>query len=149
MLHSLPVFSHFPPLPTSKFGLSGAASQVGGLCMFCDPVGLCNDLSCEAGISPTATSTTTGVFNQRFEALFPRAGTLGCTSVTWSTSCCLTGQLQLCPPGSTIRQLAGSTSRHLAVNPVRPGCPAPPLPPDWMKVSSLSRRPWSSDFHTV
>ena len=30
------------------------------------------------GVSPTATSTPTGVFNQRFEALFPRAGNLGC-----------------------------------------------------------------------
>ena len=71
-------FQSLPPLPTSKLGPSGADSWVVGLCMFCDPVGLCNDLSCEAGISPTATSTTTGVFNQRFEALFPCAGTLGC-----------------------------------------------------------------------
>ena len=31
------------------------------------------------GVSPTAASTPTGVFNQRFEALFPRAGALGCT----------------------------------------------------------------------
>ena len=30
------------------------------------------------GISPAAASTPTGVFNQRFEALFPRAGALGC-----------------------------------------------------------------------
>ena len=29
------------------------------------------------GVSPAATSTPTGVFNQRFEALFPRTGTLG------------------------------------------------------------------------
>ena len=29
------------------------------------------------GVSPTATSTPTGVFNQRFEALFPHAGALG------------------------------------------------------------------------
>ena len=31
------------------------------------------------GVSPAATSTPTGVFTQRFEALFPRAGSLGCT----------------------------------------------------------------------
>ena len=31
------------------------------------------------GVSPAAASTLTGVFNQRFEALFPRAGALGCT----------------------------------------------------------------------
>ena len=30
------------------------------------------------GISPAAASTPMGVFNQRFEALFPRAGALGC-----------------------------------------------------------------------
>ena len=30
------------------------------------------------GVSPTATSTPTGVFNQRFEALFPNTGALGC-----------------------------------------------------------------------
>ena len=29
------------------------------------------------GVSPAATSTPTGVFSQRFEALFPRAGALG------------------------------------------------------------------------
>ena len=31
------------------------------------------------GVSPAAASTATGVFNHRFEALFPRAGGLGCT----------------------------------------------------------------------
>ena len=30
------------------------------------------------GVSPAATPTPTGVFNQRFEALFPHAGALGC-----------------------------------------------------------------------
>ena len=29
-------------------------------------------------VSPAAAPTPTGVFNQRFEALFPRAGALGC-----------------------------------------------------------------------
>ena len=31
------------------------------------------------GVSPAAAPTPTGVFNQRFEALFPRAVALGCT----------------------------------------------------------------------
>ena len=31
------------------------------------------------GVSPAAAPTRTGVFNQRFEALFPRDGALGCT----------------------------------------------------------------------
>ena len=37
-------------------------------------MGLSNELFCEAAV----TSTPTGVFNQRFEALFPFAGALGC-----------------------------------------------------------------------
>ena len=58
------------------------------------------------GVSPTATSTLTGVFNQRFEALFPCTGTLGCAV------CHLVNQLlfQLCPPRSTICRLTGSAS---------------------------------------
>ena len=34
--------------------------------------------SVRLGVSPTAASTPTGVFNQRFDALFPCAGALGC-----------------------------------------------------------------------
>ena len=68
-------------------------------------------------------------------------------SVTLSTSCCLAGQLQLCPPCSSIRHLPGSTRCCLAVSPLLPVCPSPPLLPVWMNVSSLS--PWLSDFHTV
>ena len=77
-----PLSAHFqslPSLPTNKLGPSGADSQVCGLVHALgppwvsptnSPVGL--------GVSPTAASTPTGVFNQRFEALFPRAGALGC-----------------------------------------------------------------------
>ena len=36
------------------------------------------------GVSPAAASTPTGVFSQRFEALFPHAGALGCV-VCFST----------------------------------------------------------------
>ena len=35
--------------------------------------------SVRLGVSPAAAPTPTGVFNQRFEALFPGAGALGCT----------------------------------------------------------------------
>ena len=38
------------------------------------------------GISPAAAPTPTGVFNQRFEALFPRAGALG--SAVCFVPCC-------------------------------------------------------------
>ena len=52
-------------------------------------------------------------------------------------------QLQPGLPHSTICHLR----RCLAVSPLRPSCPSPPLLPVWMNVSSLS--PWFSDFHTV
>ena len=42
--------------------------------------------SVSLGVSPTAASTPTGVFNQRFEALFPRTGALGC--VVCFAPCC-------------------------------------------------------------
>ena len=99
------------------------------------------------GVPPAAASTPMGVFNQRFEALFPCAGPWVARSVTWSTSCCLTSQLQLCPPRSTIHSLTGSASRHLAVSRLCPGCLCLPLLQVWMNVSSLS--PWLSDFHIV
>ena len=68
------------------------------------------------GVSPAAASTPTGVFNQRFEALFPCTGTLGCGAV-----CHLVNQLlfQLCPPRSTICRLTGSAS-CLALSPLCP-----------------------------
>ena len=67
-----------PLLPTIKLGSSGAGSRLGGLVRTLGPVGLSNDLSHEAGVSPAAAPTPTSVFNQRFEALFPRARALGC-----------------------------------------------------------------------
>ena len=41
------------------------------------------------GVSPAAAPTPTGAFNQRFEALFPGAGALGCA--VCFTPCCLSG----------------------------------------------------------
>ena len=58
------------------------------------------------GVSPADASTPTGVFNQRFEALFPHAGALGLH------------QLQPCPPRSTNCHLSGSASRCLAASPL-------------------------------
>ena len=101
------------------------------------------------GISPTAAPTPTSVFSQRFEALFPWAGTLGC-------EVCLALQLFLpvylhlnVGPPSTPADFWPTpvSSRHLATGPLHPGCLSPPLLPVWMTVSSLT--PWLSDFHTV
>ena len=108
------------------------------------------------GVSPTASSIPTGVFNQWFEALFPHAGTQGCAvchPVHQLLPCC---QLQLCPPCSTIRGLTGSTSRHLASSPLHPGCLSPPwlplsTPPTGLDecfffISLVVRLPYSSIF---
>ena len=95
-------------------------------------------------VSPAAASTPTGVFNQWFEALFPTLELLVARSVTRSTSCCLTSQLQLCPPRSTICCLHRPPPCPESSPPRRP---SPPLLPVWMNVSSLS--PLLSDIHTV
>ena len=69
-------FQSLPLLPTIQLGPSGADSRVGGLVhalwvsLTTSPVRL--------GVSPAAASTPTGVLNQRFEALFPHTGALGC-----------------------------------------------------------------------
>ena len=90
------------------------------------------------GVSPAAASTPTGVFSQRFEALFTCAGALGCVV-------CLAPELFL--PGLSARECrtAWSTSHCLATSPL---CLAARLhPPTSLDVSSLP--PWLSDFHTV
>ena len=106
-----------------------------------------------------------GVFNQRFEALFPRARALDymvcftpllffpvylCANVVTQSlpaTICGVCQLQLGLSLSTTHHLAGSRSHRLAVTPLCPGCPSPPLLRVWMNVSSLS--PWLLDFYTV
>ena len=48
------------------------------------------------GVSPATASTPVGVFNQRFEALFPLAGALGCKV------CRPVHQLLPCPPAAPL-----------------------------------------------
>ena len=69
-----------PLLPTIKLGPSGADSRVGGLAFTCSRPLWVSPMNSTVmlGVSPTAASTPMGVFNQRFEALFPRTGALGC-----------------------------------------------------------------------
>ena len=109
------------------------------------------------GVSPVAASTPTCVFNQRFEALFPRAGALGCTICFAPPPfllvylCANVGPWGLlaaawpAPVHPTIRHVSGSGG--VAPSPVCPSCPSPPLLLVWMNVSSLS--PWLKDFHVV
>ena len=99
------------------------------------------------GVSPAATSTPTGVFNQWFEALFPRAGTLGCTV------CHLVHQLLPCLPAAALPTVLHISPPGWVRQPLPcrssspPGCLPPPLLLVWVSVSSLT--PWLSDFHTV
>ena len=92
------------------------------------------------GVSPAATPTPKGVFNQRFEALFPRAGALGCTvcfapafcpaylcvnvglqGATCRSACPILRHSESGPLGLSVRQCgaAGSASGRTA-------CPAHP-----------------------
>ena len=58
-------FQSLPRLPTIKLGPSGGHSQVGGLVYVLGPCGsLQRTLPVRLGVSPAATSTPTGVFNQ-------------------------------------------------------------------------------------
>ena len=59
------------------------------------------------GVSPAAASTPTGVFNQRFEALFPHTGALGLRGLLCSPAV---------PPGLSMRECgaSGSASCHTA-----------------------------------
>ena len=103
-------FQSLPPLPTIKLGPSGAASPVGGLVYTLGPlwVSLTN-CPVRLGVSPAAAPAPTGVFNQRFEALFSlrwspvlRGLSPGSPAAALPASCCLASQLQPCPPHSTI-----------------------------------------------
>ena len=107
-----------------------------------------------------------GVFNERFEALFPSAGALGCEVCftppaffpvylfmnvgPWGVlAVSLTAPFHN-PPPHWVCQLPPCRESSL------PGCLSPPLLPVWMNVSSSSffffvssLSPWLLDFHTV
>ena len=111
------------------------------------------------GASPAAASTPTGVFNQRFEALFPHAGALGCTvCFTLPTLppflpvyLCMNvgpqGLLAVALPAPFVPQSATFLDLAAATQFLGPGRPSAPLLLVWMNVSSLS--PWLLDLHAV
>ena len=70
MLVPLCWFSVTPSITHNQIGLFWCCFPSGWVSPVNSPVRL--------GVSPAAASTPTGIFNQRFEALFPRAGALGC-----------------------------------------------------------------------
>ena len=98
------------------------------------------------GVSPAAALNPTGVFNQRFEALFPHAGALGCEvcfaprrlSGLSVHECGAAGSASgqtACPVRPTLHQ---SGSLHANTSPLCPRCPSLPLLQVWMNVSFLS-----------
>ena len=79
MLHSLPDFSHSLRYPQSNWAPLVLIPEWVGLCCFMSLWVSPTNSHVRLGVCPAATSTPTGVFNQRFEALFPRTGALFCT----------------------------------------------------------------------
>ena len=92
-------------------------------------MGLSNELSCELGVSPTDTSTPTGVFSQWFEALFPCTGTLGlCALSPGPSAAALPASCSFAQPApqsatSWVRQPPPCHESSL------PSCPSLPAPP--------------------
>ena len=123
-------FQSLPSLPTSKVGPLALIPVWVILCTFWDPVGLSKELSCEAGSFSHCHFNPQGVFHWWFEALFPRAGALGCLV-------CLTPKLFLLvylhvnvgPPAPPATALPAQSSSHcLATSPL---CPAARLCPSY------------------
>ena len=110
-------------------------------------MGLSNELSHEAMSFSHCCLNPTGVFNQQFEALFPRVGTLG------FAVCHPVHQLLPPWPAAPLPTPLHNLLPHWVCQPPPchesspPGCPSLPHRPVWMNGSSLS--PWLSDFHTV
>ena len=100
------------------------------------------------GVSPTA-STPTGFCSQRFWSFLFSCWNPGLHSL--SRSPIVPPGLSTCkcrsPHPSVAVSPTWSASHLLAVYPLCPYCPSPPLLPIWMNVSSLT--PWLLDFHTV
>ena len=154
LLHSAG-FQSLPLIPTSKVGPSGADSWacVCSRTLWVSPA----NSPVRLGVSPTAASTPTGVFNRWFEALFPLTGALGCV-VCLTSQLCLPVYLHVnvgppTPPAAASPGLPATAfpTPVLQLPPCHksspPSCPSLPLLPVWMNVSSLT--PWLSDFHTV
>ena len=75
-LHWIPAT---PSATLNQIGPLWCWSPSGLACAHSRPLWVCPTTSpVRLGVSPAATPTPTGVFNQRFEVLFPRAGALGC-----------------------------------------------------------------------
>ena len=114
-------FQSLPSIPTIKLGPSSADSRVGGLVNTLGPYGSLQRTLLWGWEFLLLLPQPPWVFSLRgLRLYFPELEPWVAWSVTWSTSCCLAGQLQFCPPCSTIHHLTEFTSRSLAVSPLRP-----------------------------
>ena len=165
MLHSLPDFSHSVCYPQSNWAPLVLIPD-GWACARSRPLWVSPTTSLvRLRVSPAAASTPADVFNQRFEALFPQAGALGClvcftpllfllvylctnvgpqgllaTSLWGLLAAAWPAQFHN-PPPRWVRQSPPCHESSPSLLPV-----SAPLPV-WMNVSSFS--PWLSDSHTV
>ena len=104
------------------------------------------------GVSPAAAPTPTGIFNQRFEALFPPSWSPGlrgllCSPPMVPVYLCVNVGLQGLPvvrlPAPVVphsASLGPATTTGVLSILLRPGCPSPPFLPVWMNVYFLF--PW-------
>ena len=156
LLRSRPAFSH-SPATHNQIGPLWCCFPSGWACARSRPLWVSPlNSPMRLGVSPTSTSTPTSVFSLWFEALFPCAGTLGCTVFLlpscsswficmWMWDCPVHN-----PPPGWVHQLPSCLPCPPAPpfpRSSQPGCPSPPLLPVGMDVSCLS--PWLLDFHTV
>ena len=73
-------FSVTPSAPHNQIGPFWCCSLSGWVCVQSRPLWVSpRNSPVRLGVSPTAASTPTGIFSQKFEDLFPLAGALGCT----------------------------------------------------------------------
>ena len=141
-------FSVTSPTTHKQLGPSGTDSWVGGLVYVLGPCGSLQWTLLWDWKFLLLLPQPTGVFSQRFEALFPCTWTLGCTV-------CLTPQLFLPvylhasvgPPtlqSAALSALAFQPPPCCESSPL--SCLSPTLLPVWVNVSSLT---CLLDFHTV
>ena len=142
-------FQSLPLLPTIKLGLSGADFLVGGLVYILGPCGSLQWTLLWGWEFLLLPSEPPQVFSVR--------GFWGFISPHWNPGLCHLSCSPVVPPSlsalkcrpalSASNCLVWSSSCCLALSPLLPGCPSPPLLSVWMNVSSLT--PSLLDFHTV
>ena len=121
LLHSLLVFSHTLSYPQSNWALLMLLPECVCMCVHSRTLWVSPRYSpVRLGVSPTAASTPTNVFNQRF---------WGFISLQWNPGLCGLSQSPLVLPGLSAHKCgtAQSVSHHLAKSPLNPAahlCPS-------------------------